>query len=273
MGYAGMKRPQTRSVPGFETVDHPGARVLARREAVQWVRYILESGDTLYGAASNDREGFDLPGREPVFAIPAKGSRKGSASHGERWAVRHFSRGGRVFSSLLGDRYLKLGMPRPLHELRVSEGARARGIPTPRILAAAVYDTSIFYRADLVTEFVPESTDLVDTLFDTRRKGLGGASERLEALKAAGHLIKALGKSGLRHGDLHAGNILLQWEGTVPRSHILDLDRSQLLPEGSSAPVGPMLQRLKRSLRKWERRTGLILTEREWATLDGATMG
>ena len=226
---------------------------------------------SLYEAAAGERNVLDLPGREPVFSIPEKGSKRGGA--GGRWAVRHFSRGGRVLPSLLGDRYLRLGTPRPFHELWVSEGARSRGIPTPRILAAAVYATALFYRADLVTEFVPDSTDLVDTLFDPQRKGLGGASERLEALKAAGALIHALGKAGIRHGDLHAGNILLQWRGTVPRSHILDLDRSRLLPEGSRASVGSMLYRLKRSLRKSEGRTGLRLTEREWATLDAATMG
>lgn len=259
--------------PGFEVVDHPGAQVLTRLEAIPWVRYVMEGGKTLYEAAAGDREVFDLPGREPVFSIPEKGSRKGGPGAGERWAVRHFSRGGRVLPSLLGDRFLKLGTPRPFHELRVSEGARSRGIPTPRIMAAAIYHTSLFYRADLVTEYVPHSTDLVDALFDTRRKGVGGALERLEALKVAGALLRALGEAGLRHGDLHAGNILVQWEGTVPRSHILDLDRSQLLPEGSRASVGPMLNRLKRSLRKWEGRTGLRLTEREWATLDGATLG
>jgi 3-deoxy-D-manno-octulosonic acid kinase len=266
-----MKKSQIHSFPAFEVVDHPGARVLSRREAVPWVRYVLEGGNTLYEAAAGDREVFDLPGREPVYSIPAKGDQEEGV--GKRWAVRHFSRGGRVLPSLLDDRFLRLGTPRPFHELRVSEGIRSRGIPTPRILAAALYPTSFFYRADLVTEFVPHSTDLVDALFDTRRKGAGGASERLEALRVAGALLRAMGKAGLRHNDLNAGNILLQWEGTTPRSHILDLDRARLLPEGSEAPVGPMLYRLKRSLRKWEGRAGLRLTEREWSTLDAATMG
>jgi len=265
-----MKTP---AFPGYEAVDHPGALVLSRTECVPWVRYVLEGGMTLYEAAARDREVLELPGRKPVFSIPEKGSRTEGAPAEGRWAVRHFFRGGKVLPSLLGDRYVRLGTPRPFHELRVSEGARSRGIPTPRVMAAAQYPTSLFHRADLVTEFVPDSTDLVETLFDSQRRGLGQANDRLEALRAVGALIRALGKAGIRHGDLHAGNILLQWKGTAPRAHILDLDRSHLLPVGSQAPVKPMLYRLKRSLRKSERQTELRLTEREWATLDEASVG
>lgn len=158
-------------------------------------------------------------------------------------------------------------------EIRISEGARARGIPTPRIVAAAMYDAGFFYRADLATVFVPDTENLAETLFDTRRKGAGGASERLDALKATGALLRFMAGAGLQHRDLHAGNILLQWTGASPSAHILDLDRSRLLPEGRPARVRPMLRRLSRSLRKWEGRTGLRLTDREWGILEDSTVG
>ena len=82
-----------------------------------------------------------------------------------------------------------------------------------------------------------------------------------------------MARTGLRHGDLHAGNVLLQWEGTVPRALILDLDQAQVLPRRKSTSVGPMLRRLEHSLRKWEARTGLRLSDREWSSLEGAAMG
>jgi tRNA A-37 threonylcarbamoyl transferase component Bud32 len=278
-----MKKTHTPYLQGFDLVDHPGASVLAREEAIPWVRYVLEGGTTLYQASAGERDGFELPGRSPVFAIPAKGGGKGppvgceqgpdTAEPEARWAVRHFSRGGRIVSRLLGDRYLNLGVPRPFHEAQVSEEARTRGVPTPRVMAAALYPDPPFYRGDLVTEFVGGSTDLLGALFDFRKSGVGGAAERLDALKATGGLIRKMGQAGLRHGDLHAGNILLRWEGVLPSALILDLGRSELLEKGTPAPPGPMLKRLNRSLRKWEEKTGLRLTEVEWEALDRATQG
>lgn len=263
-------------MPGFQVVDHPGARVLARQEAVPWVRYVLEGGETLHESASRDREGFHLPGRAPVWVIPEKASSGATFSDLQlktRWAVRHYSRGGSVFSRLLGDRFVRIGEARPTFEIRISEGARRRGIPTPRIVAAATYRRKLFYRADLVTMFVPQSENLAETLFDTHRKGAGGASERLEALGAAGALLKAMAEKGLQHRDLNAGNILLQWAGAAPSAHVLDLDRARLLPEGRRAGTGSMLRRLSRSIRKWEARTGLRLSDREWTTLERAAAG
>jgi len=98
----------------------------------------------------------------------------------------------------------------------------------------------------------------------------GGASERLDALRATGELVKKMAAVGLRHRDLHARNILLEWQGAAPTPHLLDLDRCDVGKEGSPVPATPMYQRLRRSLLKWERRTGLHISEMEWETLDQA---
>ncbi|MGW8265913.1 MAG: lipopolysaccharide kinase InaA family protein [Longimicrobiales bacterium] len=268
-----MKRQVTPALSGFQIVDHPGVRALARIEVTPWVRYVLEGGSTLHAAAGSERDAEAMGGREPVFVIPAKLPRDRRSGAEERWVVRKFARGGRILPKLLGDRYLGIGSPRPFYEARVSEEIRERGVPTPRVLAAAVYSAGVFYRGDLVTEFVPAASDLVEILFDNRRKGAGGAGERLDALSAAGSLVRVLAGAGLRHRDLHAGNILLQWEGAAPRAFILDLDLSRLLPRGARASAPAMLRRLTRSLRKWEGGTGLRLSEREWATLEKAALG
>jgi 3-deoxy-D-manno-octulosonic acid kinase len=259
--------------PGFEVVEHPGARILARRSAVSWVRFVLESGQGLYAASARDKAAQRMEGREPVFVIPAKVPRDGDDDSGDRWAVRHYTRGGRLVSTLLGDRYLRWGRVRPHHETSASEAARSRGISTPRVVAAAMYPEKFFYRADLVTEFVPNTSDLVDALFDDQRKGPGGAAERLDALRSAGDLIRRMASTGLRHRDLHAGNILLEWEGGAPKAHLLDLDRCNVGPEGALVSSTPMHQRLRRSLLKWEHRTGIRLSELEWETLERAAVG
>jgi len=260
--------------PGFEIVHHPGARVLARPEAVGWIRYVLESGKGIHLAASLDKYVLQMEGRDSVYVIPSKASRSGTKTGveppGTRWAVRHYTRGGRLVSRLLDDRYLPSTRIRPYHETAASEEARRRGIPTPKVVAACLYPTRFFYRADLVTEFVHNASDLVMALFSTHKKGAGGAGERMDALRASGELIRQMAEAGLRHRDLHAGNILLKWEGAAPRPHLLDLDRCEVGSPGKAVSPKPMQQRLERSLRKWQSRTGIRITETEWTTLDRA---
>lgn len=261
---------------GFEIVDHPGARVLARPEAVGWIRYVLESGKGIHLAASLDKDVLQMEGRDSVYVIPSKASRSGKAPGnsseppGARWAVRHYIRGGHLMSRLLDDRYLRSNRIRPYHETAASEEARMRGISTPRVVAACLYPTRFFYRADLVTEFVHNASDLVMALFSTHKKGAGGAGERMDALQASGELIRQMAGVGIRHRDLHAGNILLKWEGAAPRPHLLDLDRCEIGSRNRPVSPKPMLQRLERSLRKWENRTDIRITEKEWKTLDRA---
>ncbi len=270
-----MSAARLPSLPGFETIDHPGARVLCRPEAAPWVRYVLEGGQGLHAAAARERNAWPLEGRATVYVIPAKertapsGPSESNSAQG-RWVVRHYVRGGRLVPFLLGDRYLRMGRIRPFHEARASDDARARGIPTPRVVAAAMYPAGWFYRADLVTEYIPESTDLVEALFDTRRKGAGGALERQDALQAAGELIRQMADAGVFHRDLHAGNILLQWVGSAPRPYLVDLDRCEVRPPGRRAAAAGMVGRLRRSVRKWEGWSGLKITEKEWAVLRSA---
>lgn len=258
---------------GFRLLDHPGVRTWARREATDWVRYVLEGGRTLHQAAEADPRAREMAGRGPVYVIPAKLPAEERHSSGGEWAVRHYVRGGRVVSRLLGDRYLKVGDRRPFQELRVNETARDRGVPTARVMAAALYPDRLFYRGDLVTEMVPGSSDLVEALFDPRRKGMGGAVERRDALRAAGQLIRKLSASGLSHQDLHAGNVLLRWSGAAPDPFLVDLDRCRVGEEGASGDARAMLRRLERSLRKWEKIAGLALSRAEWATLEETALG
>jgi len=85
--------------PGFQVIEHPGARELARPEAVPWVRVVLESGRGLHLASADDRAALRLEGRNPVWVVPAKISSEGDSRTRTQWAVRHYARGG---SSSLG---------------------------------------------------------------------------------------------------------------------------------------------------------------------------
>ncbi|MDP9349569.1 MAG: hypothetical protein M3P24_10595, partial [Gemmatimonadota bacterium] len=176
------------------------------------------------------------------------------------WVVRHYRRGSPL-TRWLADRYLRLGEPRPVHELRVSHAARERGVPTPEVMALAVHPAGPFYRADLATRYVPHSSNLAQTLFGAEARS---PEERLEALRAAGRLIRTAHERGVVHVDLTLQNVLLEWTTRPPLAHLLDLDACRV----ASGPLPPgkreaMLRRFARSLRGWEERAGRVLGDEE----------
>lgn len=237
---------------GFEAIGGIGAHGFVRPEAMQWTASALTRWGTLTRAASHVDDALVLEGRAEVRAVPAP--------TGGRWVVRRYYRGG-AMSALLGDRHLRRGTPRPWIEVRASEVARSRGIPTPRVVAGLVYPAGAFYRAEIVTEYLPDTVDLAELLFGG--EGEGGAA----SLRAAGALVTRLAHAGILHRDMNAKNLLVRpLAGDDPILWVLDLDRARVGPPGSSDP-GRMGSRLERSLRKFEQSSGRTLSEPEWRAL------
>jgi 3-deoxy-D-manno-octulosonic acid kinase len=113
------------------------------------------------------------------------------------------------------------------------------------VVAGAIYRSTWFYRADLVTDYVPESRTLADIVF-------GGAdrSDIHDALRAAGTLIGTMAAIGLEHSDLNARNILLVRERGGVDALPVDLDRCRVPEVPRETSPEPMVTRLIRSLRK-----------------------
>jgi len=93
-----------------------------------------------------------------------------------RWVLRHYRRGGAV-ASLLDDRYLWTGeeRTRAFREWRLLKRLEAWQLPVPRAVAARYRRQALFYRADLITEELPATTTLAQTLESaplTRRAGV-----------------------------------------------------------------------------------------------------
>lgn len=241
--------------PGFEELRHGSVRVWVRPGALSWVEEALARSGSLHSAARREAAGeTDLHGRAPVFVVPPTDP---------RWAVRHNVRGGTI-APVLGDRYLRLGLPRPFRETLASERLRSIGIPTPEVIAAAVYPAGPIYRADLMTGYVPDASDLSRILFGDA----GGTDPALEvrALELAGVILRQLGTEGAWHPDVNVKNLLVQKAGGSIRVHLIDLDGfqwSRRTPPDRLA--GRMHRRLLRSIAKWEARTGrkLIPAARE----------
>lgn len=244
----------------YEPIGTDEAQAFALPEARSRVEAQLAEHGSLYRAASRARDVVVLQGREPVYA---------PATPQGRWVVRRYHRGGLV-AHVLGDRHLRGGTPRPVQEARASREARNRDVRTPRVLAGAVYPRGLFYRADLVTEFVPESRDLARVLFGGERKGLSGSVDRREALKAAGELVRKMARVGVHHPDMNAKNVLLEWSGAAPIPWLVDLDRVSVQDAGGRELARTMHRRLVRSLEKWEKKSGLQLSEAYFGILEDA---
>lgn len=153
----------------------------------------------------------------------------------------------------MGDRYMRLGRPRPFRELTASTWARSRGIRTPRVIAAAMYPDGPFYRADIVTEVVEGAVTLADRLHET-----DGERGWLVAMASVGDLVRTLAETGLYHVDLNARNVLV---GANPEEDpwIIDLDRARVLGRASPQAADRMLARLTRSIVKSGTPTGEAL--------------
>ncbi len=162
--------------------------------------------------------------------------------------VRHYRRGG-IFGSLLRDYYL--GRTRFVQEVRVSEWARAQGVPTAEVLALKSEQAGFgLYRADLVTREITDSEDL-DRYLKSARSGAGRPPAREhEIIRSVAHLLQGMHRAGLYHADLNLKNILVQVSETGVRSYVIDLDRARVIH-----PLGPRMRirnlvRLYRSLDK-----------------------
>lgn len=226
------------------------ARPDARPRLEQWLRH----WGTLDRAAAAQEGVQPLQGRGRVWRVP-----EASVPGGTGWVVRHYRRGGSV-AAVLGDRYLRVGTPRPFLEHAASQALAEVGVPTPRVVGAAVYPAGLFYRGDLVTEWVPGSRDLADVLFGD------DPGEATTAMRATGRLLRLAHDRGMVHPDLNLKNILIVQRDHDAEAMVLDLDRARVRRRtgGEPVPVGGrsrrrMIERFWRSCRKWERKRGLEL--------------
>jgi len=229
---------------GYEAARMAGAIVIVRHGLGDFVERVVREHGSL-DAFARRHATATMPGRTAAHVIEAPGG---------RWVVRHYVRGGVM--APLGDRYLRLFGRRPYQELWASAFARARGVETPAVAAAAIYPAGIFYRGDLATALVADAADLADTSLGQQRRD---GHDRQLAWHAAGRLVRDAAEAGVVHADLNLRNILVAWRMGVPRPQLLDLDRCRIVQRASPRDLAVMTHRLERSAHKFERQTGETL--------------
>jgi 3-deoxy-D-manno-octulosonic acid kinase len=132
-------------------------------------------------------------------------------------------------------------------ELATSVCLAAAGIPTPQVIAYAVYPTAgIFARSDVMTRRLPEGADLPEAW------GKAGTSVREAILRELADLLERLEKAGAWHADLNVKNIYIAGTSTDLTAYLLDVDRVTFPETGDIATRN--FNRLARSARKWRQR-------------------
>ena len=243
---------------GYVGIRHNKTSAFALPTALDWTESVLSSESTLYEWARQNSPGCARGGRAEAYIFPAQMNIADST----HWIIRHYWRGG-VLGSQLNDRYLIARTPRPIAELWMNVEARSRGIPTPRIVAGTAERSGVFYRADLVTKWIPNTTDLASRIFTLSMS----LDSQADALIATGKLVSLLERKRVLHTDLNASNILLNKVEGVLTAHVIDLDRCKALSLTASAPHQLMRRRLEHSLRKLEERYEQSLDKTLWAAL------
>jgi hypothetical protein len=225
---------------GYVPLEVGRATAVARAEVAESVRDALLVG-TLHAYAARHPEARALQGRGVAYAAPLP---RGAG----RVVVRHNHHGG-ILAGLTGDRFI---VPtRAPHELETSLSLAARGVPTPLIVAYALYPAGPFLRrADIASREVPSARDAEAAL-----GAATSASQVDEILEATARLVAALTKAGARHHDFNLKNVLLARGDTGElTAYVLDVDRVEFLRPQDPRVTELNLRRFTRSVRKWMRR-------------------
>lgn len=246
---------------GYRRARIGRAEVIAADAAMPFVEAAVMRSGTLYDDAARHPEAEPIQGRATVFVAPGPG--------GGRWLVRRLTHGG-LLAPLTGHRFLRLGRARPFNELLLSHRFRELGIATPRVVAAAVYAGGPIYRGEVAREFIAEADDLAACLF-----GRDGIPEerRREAMAAAGRLLRSLFAAGIVHRDLNLRNVLVERSAETPVAQILDIERCSIQPALSQRRRRRMIDRFRRSARRFEERGGRPIGEAAWEAFSVALEG
>lgn len=153
--------------------------------------------------------------------------------------IKSYKRGGLV-RHLIRDRYARCGKTRPQLEYEMLETVRAIGVSAPEPVAFAVAGR-LFYRGWLVTMEIPGHRSMADLSVACPEK----IGPMMEALA---HQVDLLVKNGIKHADLHPGNVLLDENGTL---FLIDFDKAATCGEEKSRLKMYYAGRWNRAVKKY----------------------
>ncbi len=247
-----MTRTDVVAPTGYERLTIGDAIVVARSLAVAGVRTALSTASSLHTWAALEPGATAFQGRATAWGVRLPGSALDVV-------VRHAWHGG-VLAAVRGDRYVWPG--RAPWELEVSLRLQEAGVPTPDVMAYALYPAGRgFCRCDVMTQRLPEGAD-----FPVAWQA-GKAEERAALLVAVSVLLNDLWTAGAQHADLNAKNLYVSRGAGQWRAWVLDVDRVRFKRANDPAVGAQNLARLDRSLRKHRERNALEISDVELSRL------
>jgi hypothetical protein len=234
---------------GYERRDIARTTLVARHEVAEALAQAITADGELIRFAASVRGARALQGRQTAYAVPV-------GSTGINGVVRRNHHGG-LFRNLTGD--LFLWPTRAPKELEISGALARMSIPTPAVLAFAIYRHDVGAVADVVTEEVPDSVDFGALLLATQPD----SEDRRKGWNATRRLLKRLASHGIRHHDLNVKNVLLRRTADdLFAGYVLDVDRVEFDCTRRDAYAGNRA-RLRRSVEKWRDTRGATITAAE----------
>ena len=231
----------TRSLAPYHETTTRGIRVMAHESVASALTAVLAGGNTLHTWAARTPNAVALQGRATAWRV--------TLASGEDVVVRHSAHGG-MLAALTGD--LFLSPTRAPAELAASLRLRAEGVPTPEVLAYAIYPAfGPLVRADVVTRTL-EGRDLPDAWRATTEP-----AARTAIVQAVAELLRRLRHAGAVHPDLNLKNVFIMPTRDGVQAAVLDVDRVLFGEANSATAAYRNLIRLVRSARKWRRTVGL----------------
>jgi 3-deoxy-D-manno-octulosonic acid kinase len=170
-------------------------------------------------------------------------------------ALRHYRRGG-LFGRLVKDHYwfTSWEKTRSYQEFQLLKKLHEAGVNVPKPIAARTIKKTLCYQADLLSEKIPSSQDLVSIL--QKRPLLAQQYEMI------GKEIRKMHDAQVNHTDLNIHNILIDAEGTI---WLIDFDKCY--EESDHRWKENNLDRLFRSFQKELNKRHIKWSEKEWEHL------
>lgn len=243
--------------PGYSHRTVNSTTLVARDWAWNTLADALHTHQTLYAWANAQHSREALEGRGIAWGTVIPAGTHGAAETAV--VVRH-SRHGGTFAPLTKDLFLH--PTRAVHELDTAMRLAANGVPTPEVIGVAVYPHyGIFARSDVMTRRLPTGYD-----FPTAWRLHASAAARAAIIEAVAILLHKLLEAGAHHPDLNAKNIYVAGSDMSFTAYALDVDRVRFTVHARAAARN--LARFTHSVRKWNVKRGLGVTDAEMARLN-----
>lgn len=170
-------------------------------------------------------------------------------------AFRHYRRGG-LFGKLVEDSYLFScwEKTRSYQEFQLLNTLIEAGVNVPRPIAARAVKSGVTYKADLLSEKIPNARDLVSILME---KPLPA-----EMYQKIGLEIRKMHDAQVNHTDLNIHNILIDEQDKV---WIIDFDKCY--QQSGNDWKQSNLDRLKRSFEKEVKKRSIHWYEVDWLSI------